>query len=61
MSFNWKLEKKNTIYNRIKCVEYCDIQHLNGFLNTNMGVVYHVRDQKRIKYESERNQLAHYW
>ena len=61
MEFNWTLKNKKTIYENVKCNEYIDIEYINGFLNdTERGVVYGERDQKRVRYQGERMQYAHY-
>jgi len=62
-SFDWKLEKKNSIYNKLDTYEYVDKHLLYGFINSGMGVTF--RDNKKyekrnIKYESEKIQISNY-
>lgn len=60
--FNWTVEKRPSIYEKVNCDEYCDIEHLNGFLNTEMGITEYVTSkQKYVGYKGEQNQVAHYY
>ena len=55
-NFEWKLEKKGTIYNNKKCFEKVNLEQLNGFINTDMGI--QLKDN--MTYRTEQLQIMNY-